>query len=157
LVDDRGPPTDGEAADGDGGLMADYWKSDMFRGDVLAAKAKFEMVNWWQNADVIVGEAQAGTGSRYLAVATRLPGTSHRAFGAPVLVSLLSPWEAAYPMWGDSHGHLHARYVGEKLGGRKWQDRVLHGGDWCALTLLVGRLLERPVDPAADLLGAVSA
>jgi hypothetical protein len=135
--------------------MANYRASDMFRGDVLDAKAKFKMVNWWQNADVIVGQAQAGTGSRYLAVATRLPGDSRTVFGGPMLVLVFSPWQAACPMEDADRGYLHANYLGEKLTGRRWLDGTLNGGDWCALTLLVGRLLERPVDPVVDLLNEV--
>jgi hypothetical protein len=128
-----------------------YWGSASFKSEVRAAASRFEVTHEDRGVDVRVGEASAGTGSRYLAVVSLLPPTSWRGFAAPAVVSVLSPWPAVYPM--HLEGYLHARYVGEKLAADRYRRGTINGGDWVALTLLVGRLLERPVDPVADLAG----
>lgn len=94
-------------------------------------------------------EAEAGTGTRYVVTATRLP-VGHRE-GGPVLVTVLWPWQDAHTM-ADS-GYLDERYVAEHLcdGRGRWADvrpggtpdRPLPPEDLAALTLTVGRALGR--------------
>lgn len=84
-------------------------------------------------------EAEAKTGSRYQVVATRLGGARIHT-GGPVLISVLQPWQAAYPL--QEGGPLHSSYVAEHLtGGRgRWDP---HGGDLAALTYTIAHVLGR--------------
>lgn len=83
------------------------------------------------------GTASAGTGSRYSALATRVHADVGAREGNIVIVTLLSPWKAAYAL--AEEGYLHESYVAEKFG----VGRALHEGDLTAVTLLIRTLLGR--------------
>lgn len=85
------------------------------------------------------GTASAGTGSRYSVLVTRVHGDVASREGGPIIVTVLSPWQIAYPV--ADGGFLHRSYVQEKfLAGRQ-----VHGGDLAALTKLIGILLGREI------------
>lgn len=87
------------------------------------------------------GVATAATGSSYRVLATRVHADVASREGGPVIVTVLSPWSAAYPL--AEQGYLDRSYVAEKfLGGR-----AVHDGDLAALTCLIGLLLGRETQP----------
>lgn len=94
-----------------------------------------------RDESIRVIEASADTGSRYSVVVTPLPPVSRGILGASHLVSVVSPWQAAYPM--QVHGELHSNYVAEKLCGDRLLSERLYGGDLAALTLTVAYALGR--------------
>lgn len=85
------------------------------------------------------GTASAGTGSAYRVLVTRVHADVASREGAPVVVTVLSPWQTAYPMPPGEHDRS---YIAEKLTGNRFRDGTLHGGDLAALTKLVSILLE---------------
>jgi hypothetical protein len=82
------------------------------------------------------GTATAATGSRYSALVTKVHGDVAAREGSPVIVTVLSPWQAAYPM--QEGGYLDSSYVADKLAGHG-----RHPDDLAALTQLIGILLGR--------------
>ena len=86
------------------------------------------------------GTATAATGSAYRVLVTRVHLDVASVEGGPLIVTVLSPWSAAYPFAED--GYLDRSYVAEKLAG----GREVHGGDLAALTRLIGSLLGRPTE-----------
>lgn len=90
------------------------------------------------------GTATAATGSSYRVLATRVHADVASCEGGPIVVTVLSPWSAAYSL--SDQGYLDESYVADKfLGGRS-----VHGGDLAALTRLIGLLLGR--ETSSDLL-----
>ena len=59
------------------------------------------------------GTAAAGTGSSYRAIATRVHADIGSREGGPIIVTLLSPWTAAYTFADE--GYLDEGYVQQKL------------------------------------------
>lgn len=102
-------------------------------GAVPEMAAKF--TDDWMTRHV---EAEADTGSRYVVVATRL-GIGGRREGGDVLVTVLWPWQDAWPL--SAGGYLDDSYIAEHLcGGR---GRNLNGGDLAALSLTIRHALGR--------------
>lgn len=87
------------------------------------------------------GTATAATGSRYSVLVTRVHGDVASREGGPVIVTVLSPWQAAYPV--AEQGYLDHTYVAEKLTGGRAREGSLHGGDLASITRLIGLLLGR--------------
>lgn len=81
------------------------------------------------------GTATAGTGSSYRVLATRVHADIASREGGPVVVAVLSPWQAVYPFADE--GYLDESYVLEKLA------RGRHPDDVAALTMLIRVLLGR--------------
>lgn len=90
------------------------------------------------------GTASAATGSKYTVLVTRVHADVAAREGGPVIVTVLSPWSAAYPL--ADQGYLDHSYVADKFFG----GRFVHGGDLAALTRLIGLLLGRETQDAAS-------
>lgn len=90
----------------------------------------------WLGAHLV--EAEAGTWSRYVAVATPLLLSDDVAvLGGDVLVTLVYPHAGAHAMAAD--GDVHPAYVAEKFGPHgKW-----HPGDLAAVTRTIAAVLGR--------------
>ena len=94
-----------------------------------------------EDAMVRYVEAEAGTGSRYVVVTTPLgPGGRQRESG-PVMVTLVQPWQAAYPLFPG--GYLDLSYVAEKFKG----DWPRSGGDMAAVALTLAHAMGCKPDP----------
>lgn len=117
----------------------------------LAAYDKWHVVAETPFEHVRYVDAEAGTGSRYTVVASRLPDIARVMLSAPVHVSVVYPWRASYEL--QDRGYLAVSYLLEKLGkpGREPSLAEYHWGDVVALALTVGHLLFRPVEPLRDL------
>lgn len=87
------------------------------------------------------GTASAATGSRYSVLITRVHADVAAREGGPMIVTVLSPWQASYAL--AEGGYLDRSYVAEKLTGGRYADGRLHGGDLAAITHLIGILLGR--------------
>jgi hypothetical protein len=113
--------------------MSDAYVQRITRDEMAAAEANFRVLQKDQHlsSPVVYVEASAKTGSRYAVVVTYLPEGAARTEGAPWVVSVLSPWHAAYPMFAG--GHLDPSYVAEKLSGGQQRNP----GDIMALTLAI--------------------
>ena len=126
--------------------MTDTTHYDGYWADVADARDHWHVLHEFHRASgdrtITVVIAEADTGSRYTVVSTPLPWQAEPYLGgAPTLITLLSPWQAAYTLQDD--GTLHIDYVREKLGRRRLG---VHGGDLAAVALTVGYALRRPVD-----------
>lgn len=123
-----------------------YYGSEQWDKDVLEAMQKFRLVHD-SGPDLLrrYVSAEAGTGSRYAVVATRLPDPGPLMEGGPMVVTVLSPWQDAWAM-ADS-GELHSSYVAEHLTAGRYRDQRLHGGDLAALTLTIAHALRREAVP----------
>lgn len=96
-----------------------------------------EFVGEWDTRYV---EAEAGTGSRYVVVVTRL-GMAQMVEGGPLLITVLWPWQDAWTM--AEEGYLDQSYVLEHLTVGRGRDGRLHGGDLQALTMTIRHALSR--------------
>ena len=85
------------------------------------------------------GVASAGTGAKYEALVTKIHADVASRLGGPIVVTLLSPWQVAYPFADE--GYLDESYVLEKL--FQSRNRTVHSDDLAAITRLVRILLGR--------------
>lgn len=133
-----------------------------WQADQDAAEEKYRIVGAWENGFPMQHdektvdwnvpewplrqsrqvEAEAGTGSRYVVVVTRL-GAGGAREGGPMLVSVVWPWQDCKVMQAD--GWLDQSYVAEHLTDGRASERRLHGGDLWALTQTI-RIALRRVD-----------
>lgn len=126
-----------------------YFRSEQWYKDAAEAKEKFKVVRseGWpedgvrENRHVRFVEAEAGTGSRYVVVATPLGPIGQGSCGGPVLVTVLWPWQDCWALQPD--GTLHESYVAEHLTDGRYREGRLHGGDLMALTMTVAHALGR--------------
>ena len=81
--------------------------------------------------------AQASTGSRYVVIVSDL-GPFASSLGGDRLVSVISPWQASYPLQAGG-GIITMEYAGEKFG-RGHQN---YWGDMWALTRTIAYALDR--------------
>lgn len=94
-------------------------------------------------------EAEAGTGWRYAVVATRLPPGIAAHEGGTHMVTVLSPFRAAYVMQGpETGGTVFPSYVAEKFMPRD-AAKFENPRNLVALTLCVARALGREADVSA--------
>lgn len=92
------------------------------------------------NAEVHYLSATADTGWRYSICVSELPDDGIALEGGPLLVTVLSPWTAAWAL--QRIGYLSERYVEEHLNGHVTRSGV----DIRVLTMLVRKGLGREVD-----------
>lgn len=98
---------------------------------------------------IVVVEAEAQTGSKYVVVVTPLPLGWQGSLGGDVLVSVLQPWQTAgvYSAGtSDVTGtfrEMHVSYVAEKFlrPGAAWS--LVHGGDVAAITKTINAAMAR--------------
>jgi hypothetical protein len=76
----------------------------------LNATKNFHVTEVIRSEDSVAVSAAAGTGWRYIVVVTKLP---RPIAGGEFVVTVLSPWTAAYPL-GDAYG-VHADKVLERF------------------------------------------
>lgn len=119
--------------------MSTTYPREAYERDVKEAKESFRVVaSYGWDGEVRYVEAEADTGTRYAVAMALLPVGAYSFAGAPLMVSVLSPWRVAYPM--QAVGELHIGYVAEKFAPR---DRTVNGGDLAALTLTIAHALGR--------------
>jgi hypothetical protein len=111
---------------------------EQYQRDVADAAASFRLAAIFENEHVRYVEAEADTGTRYSVTTAKLPVGADRWAGAPVMVSVLSPWPGAYAM--QPTGELHIGYVAEKFAPKR---EFVHGGDLAALTMTIAHALRR--------------
>lgn len=94
--------------------------------------------------EIVMVEAEAGTGSAYRVVVTPLGMVGRGRMGGPALVSVISPWSDTWAL--QYGGHLALSYVAEHLCEGRFRADRLHGGDAAALTLTIAYALGRYED-----------
>lgn len=110
---------------------------DEFERAAKAAREQYQVLTEAVDLREAYVEAQAGTGSRYVVVATVLPADAREREDGRWLVSVVWPWQDCKVV----DGQVEERYVMEHLTDGKAFDGRLHGGDMAALTLTVRRAL----------------
>lgn len=125
-------------------LRRKYEGSSVWEADVAAAREKFALVRESHYGPTSVGEASAGTGSRYVVVVHKLAAHSVQPeiVGGQVVVSVMEPWQMCWSMV-ESGGSLELRYVREHFVPKDRSE--VHGGDLVAVAMLIGRLTGRKV------------
>lgn len=108
------------------------------------AAQKFRLTGSDWSMESVYAAAEAGTGSRYAVVITRLPESAHGKEGGTHLISLLQPWQANMVFTVDGY-EIHEDYLLEKLTPRDRVARGLHGGDAQAVVLLVAKAVQLAV------------
>lgn len=111
-------------------------RARMWREEREQVRADWYVTAEEQSPDVAYVEAEAKTGSRYAVIVSRLPGFSSVREGGPFLVTVLQPWQDAWPANGPG---LVEPYVLERLGGG---EAVRSIRDLTALTLTINKALE---------------
>lgn len=104
------------------------------------ASEKFHTTGVERFGSQVLVSAAAGTGSRIVVHAVQLGPEAASVAGGPVLVSVLYPWQACYPVTVPSAG-LVDWYVCEKFAGHiRARDR--NGGDMAGVTLAIRKALD---------------
>lgn len=85
--------------------------------------------------------AEAKTGSRYAVVVSELPIPAVSAEGGQWLVTVVQPWQAAYPV--GSLEPIDLSYVLEKFCRQGSRPELVHGGDAKALQLTINFALQK--------------
>lgn len=86
--------------------------------------------------------AEAGTGSRYAVVISRIPHAALSREGGQHLISVLQPWQTNMVFTLFPGDEIHPDYVLEKLLPRGKRAEDLHGGDAQALVMAVNKAAE---------------
>lgn len=85
-------------------------------------------------------EAAAGTGSRYVVVATKLVKAAATQLNGTHVISVLYPTSRTFVA---SQGDIHMSYVHEKV----YDNRSVHGGDLAAMTATIQWALNGELGP----------
>lgn len=101
------------------------------------AEKKFKVTDVGGSAQGVYVTAEAGTGSRYAAVVTRLPYPGPDREGGQHLISLLQPWQTNMVFTLHEDEQVHPDYLLEKLIPRDRTLATIHGGDAAGVVLTV--------------------
>lgn len=112
------------------------------------ATEKFILVGSSASADSLIVQTEAGTGSKYVVVVTKLP--EYHGQGGSHLISLLQPWQKnmAYELMDGEE--IHPSYLAEKLLRDGKSVNEVHGGDFAAMCLTVNWATSRHADRTAE-------
>lgn len=97
----------------------------------------FEVIQHDHTLQSVWLEAEADTGSRYVAMLTQMPPTGRLREGGQHLISLLQPWQANMVYTVFPNEEIHLPYISEKLCG----DHD-HPGDIAAVQLAVNTAIK---------------
>lgn len=105
------------------------------------AEAQFTVTNSGGSGSAVYLNAEAGTGSRYGIVISKLPMVAAAREGGLHLITVLQPWQTNMVFTVDA-GEIHPDYLMEKLLPKDRPRNQFHGGDVAALWLAVNKARE---------------
>lgn len=101
------------------------------------ATHKFKVTNVGASMTAVYVNAEAGTGSRYTVVVSKLPLVAQQNEGGALLISLLQPRQASMVFTAYPGEVIHGDYVVEKL-----CKELQYGGDRAGVVLAVNEALK---------------
>lgn len=114
-------------------------RKKQFEDSAAAAAQAWHATNGSATTEAVYVNAEAGTGSRYSVVVSKMPPLGAEKEGAGWLVSVLQPWQTCYPV--SFLDPLHLDYVLEKFCRPGADARLIHGGDARAMQATINMAL----------------